>query len=654
MSIARDFSLDAKYRLEEGVVFLSGIQALVRLPLDQHRADRAARPQHGARSSRATAGSPLGGLDLTLERNQPLLAEHNVVFISGLNEDLGATGGVRQPARQLLPAAEVRRRARHVVRQGARAWTAPATSSSTPTSPASARTAACWPWAATIPLSKSSTLPSHSEVAFYDALFPMLFPGNVQEILDMGLHGLHALAHTPASGSAFKIVTNVADEIGTAEVGPGPREPVDPALSSWTAGPGGTRSNPTLLPPYRPRHGARRSTTARLEAAKRLRRRERAQPHHASPTPDAWLGIVAAGKTYYDVRQALARARPRRRGAAPLRHPHPQDRHAVPDGAAHRPRVRAGPRGDPGRRGEALVPRDVRCATCSTTTPTARASWASATRRSARCVPANGELDADRIAQLRGQPPRAQAADRAPSRRAVALPGRAAASARRALTLARPAFFCSGCPHNRSTVVPEGSWPPPASAATAWRMGMDRGIDRASPTWAARARSGSASRRSRRRRTCSRTSATARSSTRARSPSDYAVAAGVNITYKILYNSAVAMTGGQDAAGAIARARADPAASRPRASSGSSSRPTIPTSTRASRSLGNGVEVWHRDRLDRGPARAARHPGRHRADPRPAVRGGEAAAAQARQAGRARPARLHQRARCARAAATAA
>src|SRR5262249_45617038 len=85
-----DFTLDAKYRLEEGTIFLSGIQALVRLPLDQHRADT----RRGVRTATLISGyrsSPLGGLDLTLERNPKLLADHDVVFISGLNEDLGAT-----------------------------------------------------------------------------------------------------------------------------------------------------------------------------------------------------------------------------------------------------------------------------------------------------------------------------------------------------------------------------------------------------------------------------------------------------------------------------------------------------------------------------------------------------------------------------------
>ena len=90
MSIAHDFSLDAKYRQEEGTIFLSGIQALVRLPLDQHRADKR-RGLNTATLISGYRGSPLGGFDLTLERNPKLLGEHNIVFVSGVNEDLGAT-----------------------------------------------------------------------------------------------------------------------------------------------------------------------------------------------------------------------------------------------------------------------------------------------------------------------------------------------------------------------------------------------------------------------------------------------------------------------------------------------------------------------------------------------------------------------------------
>src|SRR5438876_7884229 len=102
MAIKRDFTLDAKYRLDEGQIFLSGIQALVRLPLDQHKADKR-RGLNTATLISGYRGSPLGGLDLTLERNPDLLREHNVVFISGLNEDLGATAIYGSQLANLFP-----------------------------------------------------------------------------------------------------------------------------------------------------------------------------------------------------------------------------------------------------------------------------------------------------------------------------------------------------------------------------------------------------------------------------------------------------------------------------------------------------------------------------------------------------------------------
>src|SRR5215212_878331 len=89
MTVNHDFSLDAKYRQEEELIFLSGIQALVRVPLDPLRADKR-RGLNTATLVSGYRGSPLGGLDLTMERNPDLLREHNVVFMSGVNEDLGA------------------------------------------------------------------------------------------------------------------------------------------------------------------------------------------------------------------------------------------------------------------------------------------------------------------------------------------------------------------------------------------------------------------------------------------------------------------------------------------------------------------------------------------------------------------------------------
>src|SRR5579884_4479676 len=82
--------LSDKYTLERGRVYLTGIQALVRLPIDQMRRDHAAGLNTGTFIS-GYEGSPLGGYDMALTRSGNLLAEHNIHFVPGVNEDLAAT-----------------------------------------------------------------------------------------------------------------------------------------------------------------------------------------------------------------------------------------------------------------------------------------------------------------------------------------------------------------------------------------------------------------------------------------------------------------------------------------------------------------------------------------------------------------------------------
>ncbi|MBI5793205.1 MAG: indolepyruvate ferredoxin oxidoreductase family protein, partial [Rhodocyclales bacterium] len=83
-------SLDDKYRLEHGRVFLTGMQALARLPMLQHAIDRAA-GLHTAGYVSGYRGSPLGGLDTALHAARPFLKEHDITFQPGVNEDIAAT-----------------------------------------------------------------------------------------------------------------------------------------------------------------------------------------------------------------------------------------------------------------------------------------------------------------------------------------------------------------------------------------------------------------------------------------------------------------------------------------------------------------------------------------------------------------------------------
>src|SRR2546425_186852 len=448
MTITRDFALDAKYRREEGLIFLSGIQALVRLPLDQHRADRR-RGLNTATLISGYRGSPLGGLDLTLERNPDLLREHNVVFISGLNEDLGATAIYGSQLANLFP----RPKYDGVVGM----WYGKG--------PGVDRTGDIFKHAnfagvgryggvlalgGDDPLSKSSTIPSHSEVAFYDALFPVLFPGTVQEILDLGRLGFE-LSRYSGLWVGFKIVTNVADEIGTAEVAPDRVAIADPGFE-YDGRPWQQRQNPLLMPPWG-LDTEREIHYGRLEAAKAFARVNRLN-RVTLDTPNAWLGIAAPGKTYYDLREAL-----RELGLddTTLRHYgirllkigmlFPMEATTIRDFAR-------------GLR-ELLVIEEKR-AFCELFIRDILYNEAERPRILGKfdlegrpLVPADAELDADRIAQivatrLERRIPRESITAR------VALLG-ALRERPAPLTLARQPYFCSGCPHNRSTVLPEGS-----------------------------------------------------------------------------------------------------------------------------------------------------------------------------------------------------
>ena len=86
-------TLEDKYRLEQGRVFLTGVQALARLPMLQHARDRAAGLNTAGYVS-GYRGSPLGGLDTALHDAQRFLAGHNIKFQPGVNEDLGRAEAV--------------------------------------------------------------------------------------------------------------------------------------------------------------------------------------------------------------------------------------------------------------------------------------------------------------------------------------------------------------------------------------------------------------------------------------------------------------------------------------------------------------------------------------------------------------------------------
>ena len=446
----KSFTLEDRYTAAEGRVIMSGIQALARLPLDQHRSDQA-RGLHTAGLITGYRGSPIGVLDFVLEGIPHLLEEHHIRFIPAVNEDLAATAIMGSQTANLLPDPEVRRRLRDLVRQGAGRRPQRRCVSSTPIWPALGATAACWRWPAMTPPCKSSTIPSHSEVALYDALMPILYPGSAQEILDMGLLGF-ALSRFSGLWVGFKIVTDVADEYSSVEVGAGRVSLVEPDFQ-LNGQPWRPKQNTALLSPYSLQQ-EKEIHDERLDAALAFARANRIN-EIAVPTADAWLGIIAAGKTWYDLRgalrdiglsddEALQRAGIRLLKLGMI---FPLEREILREFAAGLDEI--------------LVIEEKRsfietfCKEALYGSGHTPLIVGKKDETGTKLVKADNELDADEITlvlarRLRGRvdAPRLKSRlrdiQRPPDLGTIPI-------------AARSPYFCSGCPHNRSTKVPEGS-----------------------------------------------------------------------------------------------------------------------------------------------------------------------------------------------------
>ncbi|MEV4089846.1 indolepyruvate ferredoxin oxidoreductase family protein, partial [Nonomuraea fuscirosea] len=210
-------SLDDKYTASGGRVLISGIQALVRLTLEQRRLDQARGLDTRAFVS-GYQGSPLAGVDLEMGRAKRFLDEAGVVFQAGLNEELAATAVA---GTQLLGQVPGRRhqgvtgfwygknpgldRAADAIRHANVAGTAPL--------------GGAVAWIGDDPGCKSSTLPSSCEPMCQSLSMPLLAPSSVAEIIE---YGLHAVAMSRATGLwvGLKIVADVADASSTVDLDP--------------------------------------------------------------------------------------------------------------------------------------------------------------------------------------------------------------------------------------------------------------------------------------------------------------------------------------------------------------------------------------------------------------------------------------------------
>ncbi len=585
------FSLNDKYTRQEGTVILSGVQALARLPLDQHAADRRA-GLNTATFISGYRGSPLAGFDTILESIGDLLKANQVVFMPGVNEDLGATAVFGSQIANRFP------EPKYDGVLGMWYGKAPGVDRSGDVFKHAnfagvGRYGGVLALAGDDPVAKSSTLPSASEIALYDAHMPILYPGSVGEILELGRYGFE-LSRYSGLWVGFKIVTDVADSFSTATV----RvidEIVRPEFEyrgrAWQH----TQQTALLVPVSL--HLEYELIEGRLEAARRFAAANSLNRITVSSADDR-VGIVAAGKTYYDVREAL--------------HSVGLDDEALNDYGIRLLKVgmlyplepeivRTFARGldtllvvEEKRAFVELFVRNILY-----NLPERPAVLGKQDLNGVPLVRAEGELDADQVVRILAKVLAGYVPDALFTERLAALTA-AEMSLHVPVINAKPVnrspYFCSGCPHNRSTVVPKGSIAGGGIGCHGMVLNMNRhteGITHMGGEgvqWVGAAPFTNTPH-------LFQNLGDGTLFHSAHLAIRQAVASGVNVTYKILYNNAVAMTGAQTPDGAI------PVPELTRALEAEGVRKIIvcaddPKKYPPHTKWGASAVVWHRDRLE--------------------------------------------------------
>lgn len=544
MASKTELSLDDRYTVLDGQVYMSGLQALVRLPLDIRR--------HDSRSGLNSAvfvsgyeGSPLAGYDLELLRHQDLLDEEGVVFKPGLNEELAANAVQGSQLASLADGFEYEGvagiwygkapgldRASDALRHANLGGTS--------------THGGVLALVGDDSIAKSSTVPSGSEIAMAELGFPTLSPSDPQDILELGIHGI-AMSRFCGLWVGMKIATNIADGSASTIVSANSVQPIIPD-NHVNGLPFVHQVTATFLQP----------TLSELEFSMFHKRQVLARRYAVAnglnkvfgATDKANVGIIVAGSMYLDLRQALAslgltEEELEYRGirilklglVSPL---DPEEIRSFAAGLCEAIVVEEKRSFIESAVKDILYGRDDAPAVSGKLTP----SGLPLLRPEADLTP---ELIASALRVRLPEHiclPLAEAEPVQKSRpRTISLP-----------LLPRTPYFCSGCPHNRSTQTPDGSLVGAGIGCSgmvalmpAERVGTVLGLTQMGGEggpWIGMSpfvrenhmlqnmgdgtfhHSGSLAIRA-------------------------AVAGGTNITFKILYNSAVAMTGGQQAVGGM-------------------------------------------------------------------------------------------------------
>ncbi|MBB4633365.1 indolepyruvate ferredoxin oxidoreductase family protein [Sphingosinicella soli] len=301
-ALARDVeTLDDRYRVKDGWVYMTGIQALVRLPLQQRARDDAAGWNTGGYIS-GYRGSPLGRYDMELWAADKALKDANIVFRAGLNEDLAATAIWGAQYVGTFPGAKVEGvfgiwygkgpgvdRSGDVLRHANQAGTSPKGG------------VLCL--AGDDHGAKSSSVANFSDTILMAVGIPVLYPSNTQELLDYGLHGI-AMSRFSGCWVGMKVVTDVVEGGGSVYVGADapaitmpepPSQPRDPFGAGYNI-----RGFDMPLPQEDRLYNHKHAAVLAYARANQLNRIV-AAPHGAG------VGVIAAGKAWQDVLQALGR-----------------------------------------------------------------------------------------------------------------------------------------------------------------------------------------------------------------------------------------------------------------------------------------------------------------------------------------------------------
>jgi indolepyruvate ferredoxin oxidoreductase len=534
-------TLDDKYVLDEGRVYLTGTQALVRLPIMQRQRDVAAGLNTGCFIA-GYRGSPLGGFDQALWSARRFLDRNHIKFQPAINEELGATSVWGSQQIGLFPGANY---------DGVFAiWYGKGPGVDRSGDPLKhGNSAGTAPYGGVLAIAgddhtcKSSTLAHQSELAFIDASIPIINPAGVEDILDLGLYGW-AMSRYSGCWVGFKTVAETMDSSASVVLHP---DRVRIALPEDFAMPQGGLS---IRWPDTPLDQEMRLHRYKLDAARAFARANRLDRVVIDSTKPHF-GIVTTGKSYLDLRQALDdlgigadEAEEIGLRVYKVAMTWPLEPHGVREFAEGLEEV--------------LVVEEKR-AVIETQLKEQLYNWPARARprivgkfdeNGEWILPSPGELSpaqiarviAKRIARFQSSPRLAE--------RLARLEASEAQLAGSVVPFLRTPYFCSGCPHNTSTKVPEGS----RALAGIGCHYLSQFMDRSTATFSQMGGEGAAWIGQAPFVETPHVFANIGDGTYTHSgvlAIRAAVAAKVNMTYKVLFNDAVAMTGGQPLDGGL-------------------------------------------------------------------------------------------------------